>query len=67
MLRYQPRRWLVVGMREDSDDCDISERDERIFSLAAEPGFDLDRQHKCRSGQVGRPGLEPGTYGLKAR
>jgi len=58
---------LAVGLREDSDDCESRESDERIFPLAAGAELDLDRRHNRSSDQVGRPGLEPGTYGLKAR
>jgi len=37
-----------------------------LFRWQTSPVFDLDRQHKPRSDRVGRPGLESGTYGLKA-
>jgi hypothetical protein len=35
--------------------------------LAESLDFDLDRRHKTRSYRVGHPGIEPETYGLKAR
>ncbi len=58
--------WFAASVREGSDDSESREDDERIISLADEPGFDLDRRHNPRSGGVGRPGIEPGTYGLKS-
>src|SRR6266446_9190545 len=54
-----------AGLCEDSDDGEGGECDERIFSLATGPDFDLARRHNHRSELVGRPGIEPRTYGLK--
>src|SRR5258705_5401452 len=55
------------GLCDDGDACESGECDERIFSSAAWPDFQIRRAHNSRSDYTGRPGLGPGTYGSKER